>query len=80
MQATTGTNSTVTRRIGIKNMDYLTEFFATQIDFRFNRKTKTYSILRLNHDPSMILYKDGVSRKTTEEEIQRQFKELIENN
>lgn len=60
-------------------MDYLTEFFSTQIDFRYNRKTKTYSVLRLNHDPSMILYKDGVSRKTTEEELIRQLKKLYEN-
>lgn len=60
-------------------MDYLTEFYATQIDFRFNRKTKTYSVLRPNHDPSMVLYKDGISRKTTEEEILRQFKELLKN-
>ena len=60
-------------------MDYLNEFYATQIDFRFNRKTKAYSVLRLNHDPTMILYKDGVSRKTTEEELIRQLKELYEN-
>ena len=60
-------------------MDYLTEFFSTRIDFRYNRKTKTYSVLRLNHDPSMILYRDGVSRKTTEEELERQFKELMKN-
>ena len=55
--------------------DFLTEFHATQIDFRYNRKTKTYSVLRLNADPTMILYKDGVTRKTTEQEIDRQRRE-----
>ena len=55
--------------------DFLTEFYATQIDFRYNRKTKTYSVLRLNADPTMIMYKDGVTRKTTEQEIDRQRRE-----
>lgn len=66
-------------KAGESGHDYLTGFYATRIDFRFNRRTKTYGILRLNHDPSMILYKDGVSRKTTEEEINRQLIELVKN-
>lgn len=66
-------------RAGEAGHDYLTGFYATQIDFRFNPRTKTYGILRLNHDPSMILYKDGISRKTTEEEINRQLTELMGN-
>ena len=57
-------------------MDYITEFYATQIDFRYNRKTKTYGVVRLNADPTMVLYKDGRCRKTTNEEIVRQLKEL----
>jgi len=57
--------------------DFYTEFYATQIDFRFNRKTKTYTVVRFNADPTMILYKDGVTRKTTEQEIDRQLRELL---
>ena len=56
--------------------DFYTEFYASQIDFRLNRKTKTYGVVRLNSDPSMVLYKDGRCRKTTQEEIIRQLKEL----
>lgn len=55
----------------------LQKMHAEQIDFRYNRKSKTYSIVRLNDDPSMVLYKDGVARKTTEEEIQRQLTKLL---
>jgi len=51
-------------------------FFSQQIDFRYNRRTKTYSVLRLNADPSRVLYKDGVARPTTEDEIDRQLKQL----
>ena len=51
--------------------DFYTEFYATQIDFRYNRKTGTYSVVRFNADPTMILYKDGVTRKTTDQEIDR---------
>jgi hypothetical protein len=57
--------------------DILTQFHATQIDFRFNRKTKTYSVLRLNDDPTLVLYKDGRARKTTQEEISRQLEQLM---
>jgi hypothetical protein len=57
--------------------DFYTEFYATQIDFRYNRKTGTYSVVRLNADPSMVLYKDGVTRKTTGQEIDRQLRELL---
>jgi hypothetical protein len=57
--------------------DFYTEFYATQIDFRYNRKTGGYSVVRFNADPTMVLYKDGVTRKTTEEEIVRQLKELL---
>ena len=58
--------------------DFYTEFYATQIDFRYNRKTKTYSVVRFNADPTMVLYKDGRCRKTTDQEIQRQLKELTQ--
>jgi hypothetical protein len=57
--------------------DFYKEYYATQIDFRFNRKTKTYSVVRFNADPTMILYKDGVTRKTTDQEIDRQLRELL---
>jgi hypothetical protein len=57
-------------------MDYLTAFYATKIDFRYNRKTKTYSVVRLNADPTMVLYKDGCCRKTTDAEINRQLAQL----
>jgi len=56
--------------------DFYTEFYATQIDFRYNRKTKTYSVVRFNADSTMVLYKDGRVRKTTDQEIARQLKEL----
>ena len=56
--------------------DFYAEYYATQIDFRYNRKTKTYSVVRFNADPDMVLYKDGRVRKTTEQEIIRQLKEL----
>jgi len=56
--------------------DFYEQYYASQIDFRYNRKTGTYSVLRLNADPSLVLYKDGRSRKTTEKEIARQLKEL----
>ena len=49
---------------------------ATQIDFRYNRKTKTYAVVRLNSDPRMVLYKDGRARVTGQEEIERQLSEL----
>jgi hypothetical protein len=54
------------------------EFYATQIDFRYNRKTRSYSVVRLNADPTMVLYKDGRVRKTTDQEIDRQLKELTD--
>jgi hypothetical protein len=57
--------------------DFYKEFYATQIDFRYNRKTETYSVVRFNADPTMILYKDGVTRKTTDQEIDRQLRELL---
>jgi hypothetical protein len=47
--------------------------WATQIDFRYNRKDKSYAVVRFNADPSMVLYKDGRVRVTTDEEIQKQF-------
>ena len=56
--------------------DFYAEYYATQIDFRYNRKTKTYGVVRFNADPTMVLYKDGRVRKTTEQEIIRQLKEL----
>ena len=56
--------------------DFYTEFYAGQIDFRLDRKTKNYGVVRLNSDPSMVLYKDGRCRKTTQEEVIRQLKEL----
>ena len=54
------------------------EYYATQIDFRYNRKTKTYSVLRLNTDPSYVLYKDGITRKTTQQVIDSQLKQLTD--
>jgi len=48
--------------------------WSTQIDFRYNRKDKSYAVVRLNADPSMVLYKDGRSRVTSEEEINKQFR------
>jgi hypothetical protein len=57
--------------------DFYKEFYATQIDFRYNRKTGTYGVVRFNADPTMILYKDGVARKTTDQEIDRQLRELL---
>ena len=52
------------------------DYYATQIDFRYNRKTKTYGVLRLNADPTYVLFKDGVTRKTTQQEIDSQLKQL----
>ena len=57
-------------------LSYLTEFYATQIDFRYNNKTKNHGVVRLNSDPTYVLYKDGRCRKTTEKEIIRQLEEL----
>lgn len=57
-------------------MDYLTQFFATQIDFRYDKKTNTYRALHLNADPTYVLYKDGRSRPTTPAEIAKQLEEL----
>lgn len=58
--------------------NFLTDYYASKIDFRYNAKTKTYAVVRFNGDPEMVLYKDGVARKTTNEEIQRQLAELVE--
>jgi hypothetical protein len=55
----------------------LQKLYSETIDFRYSQKTKSYSVVRLNADPSMVLYKDGVARKTTEEEIQRQLAKLL---
>ena len=55
-------------------MELNEQMWATQIDFRYNRKDKSYSVVRFNADPSMVLYKDGRVRVTTDEEIQKQFR------
>jgi hypothetical protein len=55
----------------------LQKLYSEKIDFRYNSKSKSYSVVRLNADPSMVLYKDGVARKTTEEEIRRQLAKLL---
>ena len=57
-------------------MDYLEQYFAGQIDFRYNSKSKTYSVVRLNSDPTKVLYKDGRVRTTAETKIERQLNEL----
>jgi hypothetical protein len=54
-------------------MELNEQMWATQIAFRYNRKDKSYSVVRFNADPSMVLYKDGRVRVTTDEEIQKQF-------
>jgi hypothetical protein len=55
-------------------MELNEQLWATKIDFKYNRKDKSYSVVRFNADPSMVLYKDGRVRVTTDEEIQRQFR------
>jgi hypothetical protein len=55
-------------------MELNEQMWATQIAFRYNRKDKSYSVVRFNADPSMVLYKDGRVRVTTDEEIQKQFR------
>lgn len=57
--------------------DVLQKMYAQKIDFRYNTKTKTYSVIRSDADPSLVLYKDGVFKKTTEEEIQQQLAKLL---
>ena len=49
---------------------------STMIDFRYNHKTGNYSVLRLNANPNMVFYKDGIARLTSYEEIERQLAAL----
>ncbi len=51
--------------------------FSTMIDFRYNQKTGNYSVLRLNANPSMVFYKDGRYRITSDVEIERQLNHLM---
>jgi hypothetical protein len=59
--------------------DIMDRVFATKIDFKYNRKTDSYSITRSNDDPSKVLYKDGVFRETSEQEIKKQLANLLRN-
>ena len=54
-------------------MNYLEQFFAKQIDFKYDKKSDSYLIQRLNADLSYVLYKDGRYRPTTEKEIKQQL-------
>ena len=52
------------------------KIWSTMIDFRRKRGEIDWSVVRLGSDPSMVLYKDGVCRKTTQEEIIRQLAQM----
>lgn len=43
---------------------------ATQLDIRYNQKTKTYHTVHLNADPRKALYLDGIFRETSTADIQ----------
>jgi hypothetical protein len=59
--------------------DIIDQVYATRIDFKYNQKTGSYSIIRSNNDPSKVLYKDGVFRVTSLEEIKKQLANLLRN-
>ena len=63
----------------MKFSDIIDQVYSTRIDFKYNRKTGDYSITRSNNDPSKVLYKDGLFRTTSEEEIKKQLANLLRN-
>lgn len=57
--------------------NFLADYYANKVDFRYNARTKTYGVVRFNADPELVLCKDGVARRVPQEEVQRQLAELL---
>lgn len=56
--------------------DSLKEFFATQIDIRVTKDQ--LAVVRLDGTEDFVLYKDGLFRQTSDEEIHHQINQLVD--
>jgi len=53
--------------------EVINNFHSAKIECRYDPASNTYGVVRLDSDPSMVLYQNGSFKKTTEEEISKQL-------